>query len=79
MKDIFISVIMFPRAELYIKSNVLICSSKGELNNIIHSNTNIQLDRDILNKIYLKINESKNDSEIARVEHINKQYSYYEK
>jgi hypothetical protein len=70
MKDIFVSVIVFPRAELYVESDQLICNGKNELNEIIHSNTNIQLNRDTLNKIYCKINESKIDSDIARVEHI---------
>jgi len=70
MKNIFVPVVVFPRAELYAESNSLICDNLGKLAMILDSDQNINLTDEQMTKIYLQLLEIKDNPQITKEEHI---------
>jgi hypothetical protein len=69
-QDIFISVIVFPRAELYVKTSTLVCDGKKSLLQALDSDTGISLSDNQMQNIANKLTEIMENSTITKEEHV---------
>ena len=70
--DIYVSVIVFPRAELYVQTAAHICSEKYSLLRLLNSETGILLTAEQIQIISARLTEIKDNPQITKEEHVQK-------
>ena len=68
--NIYVSVIMFPRAELYIQTSSLVCNGQNSLLQALNSNTGISLTAKQTQNIAARLAEIKASPTVTKEEHI---------
>lgn len=69
--NIYVSVIMFPRAELYLQTSALICNGRKSLLQALKSNTGITLTPQQMQNIATQLTEIKATPQVTKEEHVN--------
>ena len=68
--NIYVSVIIFPRAELYIQTSSLVCNGQNSLLKALNSNTGICLTSGQIQNIAARLAEIKANPTVTKEEHI---------
>ncbi len=68
--NIYVSVVMFPRADLYIQTNAFVCNGQNSLLQILNSNTGIYLTAEQMQNIAVRLAEIKGNPLITKEEHV---------
>jgi hypothetical protein len=69
-QNIYVSVIMFPRAELYIQTAALVCSGQHSLHQALYSFTGISLTIEHMQNIAARLAEIKANPQVTKEEHV---------
>lgn len=69
-QNIYVSVIMFPRAELYIQTDALVCTGQRSLLQTLNSNTGINLTPSRMRNIETQLADIKANPQATKEEHI---------
>ncbi len=70
LSNIYISVIVFPRAELHIQTSAFVCNDTNSLYQVLNANTNIKLSDNQMQNIKTQLFEIKASSTITKEQHI---------
>lgn len=68
--NIYVSIIMFPRAKLYLQTTTLVCDGKDSLLQALNSNTGISLTTEQMQNIAAKLSDIKGNPQITKEEHV---------
>ncbi len=68
--NIYVSVVMFPRAELYVQTAALVCNSQNALWQILNSNTGISLPAEQMQNIAARLAEIKANPQVTKEAHV---------
>ena len=68
--NIYVSVIVFPRAELYVQTAALVCNEEKSLFRALNSDTGITLTAEQIQNISARLAEIKADPQITKEEHV---------
>lgn len=72
--NIYVSIIMFPRAELYLQTAALVCNSRRSLLQALDSNTGIQLTSQQMQNIATRLSEIEANPQVTKEEHVQSIY-----
>lgn len=68
--NIYVSIVIFPRAELYVKTSSILCNGQNSLSYALNSNTGINLTIEQMQNIAARLAEIKENPQITKEEHV---------